>query len=278
MFINWIGWKPRRNRKELFKKRKIMARASWINWSGRIVVSCSCRHSSLNNSHLGYMPDSIRIPFFVGTPFFSGASLSTIPGQARCWANRFVVGYDLLVDIQPMVNPFLLSMNYSEETTTPVKVFYGIRDGNDSCRPNYFLLTSAITNEVLVTLVNGGIVVYTQLASNSYQVLWKQRESKWLYVSNARSSFQTFVNKLSMLSCLYNIAMFTCMFVVMVPTSLCLYVPYKLCCVQSFVATLLTLQVFFKKIYLFCTFITLLHRLSWSAMRSHSFSSCSLGG
>ncbi len=64
-----------------------------------------------------------------------------------------------------------------------------------------------------------------------------------------------------MLSCLYNIAMFTCMFVVMVPTSLCLYVPYKLCCVQSFVATLLTLQVFFKKIFV-DTFITLLHRLS----------------
>ena len=27
------------------------------------------------------MPDSIRIPFFVGTPFYSGALLSTIPGQ-----------------------------------------------------------------------------------------------------------------------------------------------------------------------------------------------------
>ncbi len=144
-----------------------------------------------------------------------------------------------------MDNPF--GMNYSEETTN-VNVSHGSRDGNDSCRPNYFLLTSGITNEVLVTLVNGGIVVYTQLASNSYQVCESNVCQNICMCMKYRSSFQTFVNKLSMLSCLYNIAMFTCMFVVMVPTSLCLHVPYKLCWVHSFAANLLTLQVCFKNL------------------------------
>ncbi len=39
-----------------------------------------------------------------------------------------------------------------------------------TCSPKYFLFAAGITNEVLVSCINGGIIVYSRLASDTYQV------------------------------------------------------------------------------------------------------------
>ncbi len=66
----------------------------------------------------------------------------------------------------------VLSMNTSMAEVGDDSSF----EDSHSCSPKYFLFAAGITNEVLVSCINGGIIVYTRLASDTYQVCNKHKK------------------------------------------------------------------------------------------------------